>query len=319
MQFVSEDVASRVVSMAEAIGVIERMFREYGRDEAEVFPVAQGHGPDAGTSFSIKSGLIRTSRTVGLKVGSYWPQNRTHGLPAHASTTLLLDPDTGYPQALVAASHLTCLRTAASDAVAVRHLSRQDSRTLALFGAGHQAWFELLAVREVRPIETVLVVNRSPKAGEDFARRIQAELGLEARFADSREAVQAADIIVTVTAAREALFEASLVRPGTHVSAMGADAPGKQELDPALVARAALFADVVRQSLGIGEYEAAHKAGLVDAQNVTAIGAVLNGAPGRTSPQQITVYDSSGMALQDMAICSLALAKAHEAGLVRTV
>jgi ornithine cyclodeaminase len=319
MQFVSEEVASRVVSMAEAIEVIERMFREYGREEAEVFPVAQGHGPDAGTSFSIKSGLIRTSRTVGLKVGSYWPQNRTRGLPAHASTTLLLDPDTGYPQALVAASHLTCLRTAASDAVAVRHLSRKDSRTLALFGAGHQAWFELLAVREVRPIENVLVANRSSQAGEDFARRIRDELGLEARFADHREAVQAADIIVTITAAREALFEASLVRPGTHVSAMGADAPGKQELDPALVSRAALFADVVKQSVSIGEYEAAHKAGLVDAENVTSIGAVLNGASGRTSSQQITVYDSSGMALQDMAICSLALAKAAEAGLVRTV
>lgn len=319
MQFVSENVASRVVSMAEAIEVIERMFREYGREEAEVFPVAQGHGPDAGTSFSIKSGLIRTSRTVGLKVGSYWPQNRTRGLPAHASTTLLLDPETGYPKAMVAASHLTCLRTAASDAVAVRHLSRTDSRILALFGAGHQAWFELLAVCEVRPIETVLVANRSLKAGEDFARRIQDELGLEAHFTGHSEAAHNADIIVTVTAAREALFDASLVRPGTHVSAMGADAPGKQELDPSLFSRAALFADVVRQSLGIGEYEAAHKAGLVDAKSVTSIGAVLNGALGRTSPQQVTVYDSSGMALQDMAICSLALAKASDAGLVRTV
>lgn len=256
---------------------------------------------------------------MGLKVGSYWPQNRSQGLPAHASSTLLLDPETGYPQALVAASHLTCLRTAASDAVAVRHLSRKDSRILALFGAGHQAWFELLAVREVRPIETVLVVNRSPKAGDDFARRVQDELGLEARFTECREAVQSADIIVTVTAAREALFEASLVRPGTHVSAMGADAPGKQELDPLLMAKATLFADVIRQSLVIGEYETAHKAGLVTEENVTSIGAVLNGAPGRTSAQQITVYDSSGMALQDMAICSLALAKASEAGLVQTV
>ena len=318
MQFVSEEIAARIVSMAEAIEVIERMFREYGRDEAEVFPVAQGHGPDTGTSFSIKSGLNRSSRTVGLKVGSYWPQNRAHGLPAHASTTLLLDPDTGYPQALVAASHLTCLRTAASDAVAVRQLSRKNSRTLALFGAGHQAWFELLAVREVRPIDTVLVANRSRQAGENFARRIRDELGLRAQFADSREAVHDADIIVTVTAAREALFEAALVRPGTHVSAMGADAPGKQELDPALVAGASLFADVVKQSLVIGEYETAHKAGLVDAWRITSIGAVLNGAPGRTSAEQITVYDSSGMALQDIAICTLALSKAREKGLVQT-
>lgn len=319
MQFVSEDVAGAVVSMAEAIEVVQGMFREYGRGEAEVFPVAQGRGPDADTSFSIKSGLIRSNRAVGLKVGSYWPQNRTRGLPAHASTTLLLDPDTGYPLALVGASRLTCLRTAASDAVAVRHLSREDSRTLALFGAGHQAWFELLAVREVRPIRTVLVANRSARTGEAFARRIRDELGLEARFTAPEEAVPDADIVVTVTAAREALFAASLVRPGTHISAMGADAPGKQELDPALLARASLFADVVTQSLTIGEYEAAHRAGLVDAGRVTAIGAVLNGAPGRLSAEQVTIYDSSGMALQDLAICTLALARASEKGLAREV
>ena len=319
MQFVNEDVASKVVCMADAIAAIEAMFRDYGRDMAEVFPVAQGHGPDAGTSFSIKSGLIRTSRVVGLKVGSYWPENRTRGLTAHASTTLLLDPETGYPKALVAASHLTSLRTAASDAVAVRQLARVDSRILALVGAGHQAWFELLAVREVRPIETVLVANRSPQAAENFARRIREELGLHAEATAMREAVAKADIIVTVTAARAALFEAGWVRPGTHVSAMGADGPGKQELDPALVAASSLFADVVRQSVTIGEYEAAHKAGLIDADRITPIGAVLNGAPGRTSPEQVTVYDSSGMALQDLAICSLALAKASEGGLVQTV
>ncbi len=319
MQFVSEDVASKVVSMADAIAAIEAMFRDYGRDMAEVFPVAQGHGPGAGTSFSIKSGLIRTSRVVGLKVGSYWPENRARGLTAHASTTLLLDPETGYPKALVAASHLTSLRTSASDAVAVRQLARVDSRILALVGAGHQAWFELLAVREVRPIETVLVSNRSSLAAENFARRIREELGLHAEATAMREAVAKADIIVTVTAARAALFEAGWVRPGTHVSAMGADGPGKQELDPALVAASSLFADVVRQSVTIGEYEAAHKAGLIDADRITPIGAVLNGAPGRTSPEQVTVYDSSGMALQDLAICSLALAKASEGGLVQTV
>lgn len=318
MKFVSEDVAVRVVGMADAIEAVEAMFMEYGRGLAEVFPVAQGRGPDEGTSFSIKSGLIGASRKVGLKVGSYWPGNRARGLAAHASTTLLLDPDTGYPEALVAASHLTCLRTAASDAVAVRHLSRPDSRVLALFGAGHQAWFELLAVREVRPVEKVLVVNRSAEAAAGFARRIGEELGLEAATASPERALAAADIVVTVTASRGPLFEAGLVRPGTHVSAMGADQPGKQELDPALFANAALFADVVRQSLVIGEYEAAHRAGLVGEDRVTPIGAVLNGAPGRTDEDQVTVYDSSGMALQDIAVGVLALRRAEELGLAMT-
>ena len=319
MKFVSEGVAGRVVGMGEAIAAVEAMFMEYGRGLAEVFPVAQGRGAEADTSFSVKSGLIAGSRKVGLKVGSYWPGNRARGLAAHASTTLLLDPDTGYPEALVAASHLTCLRTAASDAVAVKHLSRPDSRTLAVFGAGHQAWFEVLAVREVRPIERVFVVNRSGRAAEEFARRIGEDLGLEAFAAKAEEALAGADIAVTVTASRGPLFAAGLVRPGTHVSAMGADQPGKQELDAALVARASLFADVVGQSLSIGEYEAAFKAGLVTEERITPIGAVLNGAPGRVSGEQITVYDSSGMALQDLAVASLALRRAEEMGLVMTV
>jgi ornithine cyclodeaminase len=319
MKFVSEDVAGRVVSMAEAIAEVEAMFVEHGRGLAEVFPVVQGRGPETDTSFSVKSGLIAGSRKVGLKVGSYWPSNRARGLAAHASTTLLLDPDTGYPEALVAASHLTCLRTAASDAVAVKHLSRPDSRTLAVFGAGHQAWFEVLAVREVRPIGRVFVVNRSGPAAEAFARRIREELGLEASGASARDALAEADIVVTVTASRGPLFSAALVRPGTHVSAMGADQPGKQELDTALLAGAALFADVPAQSVSIGECEAAFKAGLVDAGRITPIGAVLNGEAGRTSPDQVTVYDSSGMALQDLAVASLALRKAEEQGLLMTV
>jgi ornithine cyclodeaminase len=319
VKFVSEDVAAEVVTMAEAIGAVEAMFVEYGRGLAEVFPVAQGRGPEADTSFSVKSGLIAGSRKVGLKVGSYWPGNRARGLAAHASTTLLLDPDTGYPEALVAASHLTCLRTAASDAVAVKHLSRPDSRTLAVFGAGHQAWFEVLAVREVRPIGRVFVVNRSGQAAEAFARRIREELGLEASGVSARDALAEADIAVTVTASRGPLFAATLVRPGTHVSAMGADQPGKQELDTALLAGAALFADVPAQAVSIGECEAAFKAGLVAAERITPIGAVLNGAAGRTSPDQVTVYDSSGMALQDLAVASLALRKAEEQGLVMTV
>ncbi|GAB6112754.1 ornithine cyclodeaminase family protein [Desulfomicrobium salsuginis] len=319
MKFVSEDVAGRVVSMGEAIAAVEAMFMEYGRGLAEVFPVAQGRGPEADTSFSVKSGLIAGSRKVGLKVGSYWPGNRARGLAAHASTTLLLDPDTGYPEALVAASHLTCLRTAASDAVAVKHLSRPDSRTLAVFGAGHQAWFEVLAMREVRAIERVFVVNRSGQAAEDFAQRIREELGLEAASASARDALARADVAVTVTASRGPLFEAAWVHPGTHVSAMGADQPGKQELDTALVAQAALFADVPAQSVSIGEYEAAFKAGLITEDRITSIGAVLNGAPGRVSGEQVTVYDSSGMALQDLAVATLALRKAEELGLARTV
>jgi ornithine cyclodeaminase len=137
--------------------------------------------------------------------------------------------------------------------------------------------------------------------------------------AEVKDAVGAADIIVTAAAAREPLLDAGWVRPGTHISAMGADAEGKQELDPALVASATLFADVVSQSITMGEYEAAYRAGLIDESRITPIGAVLNGTTGRTSDKQVIIFDSSGMALQDIAICSMALEKATKLGLATNV
>ncbi|MTJ92752.1 MAG: ornithine cyclodeaminase family protein [Desulfovibrio sp.] len=319
MLYVSEETAKSVVTMADAIEAIEGVFSDIGRGEAKVFPVVMGHGPKQGTSFSMKSGLLTNRGVVGLKVGSYWPDNRKQGQKAHASTTLLLDPDTGYARALIGASHMTALRTAAADAVAVRHLSRHDSSTLAIFGAGHQAWYELLAICEVRKIEKVFITNRSKEAADAFARRVREELSIEAAAAAAPESLQQADIIVTVTAAHEALFPVELVRAGTHISAMGADGEGKQELDPALVAKAELFADVVQQSITVGEYEKAFKTGLINNECITPLGAVLNGQAGRTSNQQITVFDSSGMALQDIAICALALEKALGLGLAKEI
>lgn len=319
MLYVSEETAISVVTMADAIKAIEEVFYDIGRGEAKVFPVVMGHGLMQGTSFSMKSGLLTNRGVVGLKVGSYWPDNRKQGQKAHASTTLLLDPDTGYARALVGASHMTALRTAAADAVAVRHLSRHDSSTLAIFGAGHQAWYELLAICEVRKIEKVFIINRSKETAEAFARRIREDLSIEAAAAEAPEALQQADIIVTVTAAHEALFPAGLVRAGAHISAMGADGEGKQELDPALLAKAELFADVVQQSITVGEYEKAFKTGMIDKERITPLGAVLNGQTGRASGQQITVFDSSGMALQDIAICALALEKALGLGLAKEI
>lgn len=319
MLYVSEETAISVVTMADAIKAIEEVFCDIGRGEAKVFPMVMGHGLMQGTSFSMKSGLLTNRGVVGLKVGSYWPDNRKQGQKAHASTTLLLDPDTGYARALVGASHMTALRTAAADAVAVRHLSRHDSSTLAIFGAGHQAWYELLAICEVRKIEKVFIINRSKETAEAFARRIREDLSIEAAAAEAPEALQQADIIVTVTAAHEALFPAGLVRAGAHISAMGADGEGKQELDPALLAKAELFADVVQQSITVGEYEKAFKTGMIDKERITPLGAVLNGQTGRASDQQITVFDSSGMALQDIAICALALEKALGLGLAKEI
>ena len=313
--FVSEAVAREVVSMAEAINAVAGAFQALHHGRASLFPVVMAHGCQEGTRFGVKSGLIQDGRVVGLKVGSYWPGNRARKLPAHGSTTLLLDDETGYPRAVVAATHLTAVRTAAIDGVATRALARSNASRVALVGAGHQAWYELLALREVLPITKVSVWNRGPESARGLARRAREELSLETEVTSLEAAIRQADIVVTATAASGPLFPADWVRPGTHISAMGADARGKQELDPHLVARSIKVADDVAQSLTIGEFEAAHLAGLIGANDIETLGAVLDGGGrGRQHDDDITIFDSSGTALQDLAIAELALSAALRSG-----
>ncbi|GLZ29213.1 ornithine cyclodeaminase [Lentzea sp. NBRC 105346] len=262
-----------------------------------VFPVVIGHAAVPHNRFTLKSGSA--DGLAGVKIGSYWPGNSD--VPRHSSTIVLLDPDTGRLAAVVEAATANAYRTAAADALAVDTLARPDARTLTVFGTGHQALYEVRAVTRVRPIDRVLVAGRRPDAARTFAEQVTAHTGLPAEPASAQDAVSAADVIVTATTAREPLFDSAWVAPGTHISAMGADGPGKQELPPELFARASLFCDLPDQSVTIGEFQHASK-------TPVALGAVLAGeAEGRRSPQDVTVFDSSGFALQDLTLAAALL------------
>ncbi|MGK6320335.1 ornithine cyclodeaminase family protein [Sphingomonas sp. DT-204] len=314
MRILSEADARRLIDAADAFAVVERGFADVARGDAVMFPPLVARGSDPATRFGAKAGVDLARRCPGIKVGSYWPINRAKGLPAHGSTTLLLDDETGFPAALVAATHLNALRTAAADAVAVHHLARAEAGVIAIVGAGNQAWFDLEAIRRVRPIRSVRVWNRTAPAAERFAERAR-QSGLEAVATELETAVRGADIVVTATAAREPLIARDWVAPGTHISAMGADGPGKQELDAALVAAAQRFADLPSQSAAIGECQHAVAAGLIDPASIVAIGDVIDGrAPGRKGADAITLFDSSGIAVQDLAIAQLAVERAAAQG-----
>lgn len=311
MLMVTEKVARQLITMAEAIDVIEDAFARLHKGEAEVFPVVAGRGDRAETFFGVKSGVIDSSSLVGFKIGTYWPINRQLNLPAHASTTFLLDAETGYLKALLASSYLTCVRTAAADGVGIRQLSRADSAIVGLVGAGHQAWFELQAACQVRAVKRVLIWNRTASAAEALAARVRSEMRIKAEAAELQRTVEQADIVISSTAAREPLVRPDWVRPGTHISAMGSDAVGKQELSLELVRQGRLFCDVVDQAVTIGEYEAAFLMGVVGRDEITSIGSVISGHNvGRTSDSEITIFDSSGTAVQDLAIGGFVLSKA---------
>lgn len=292
MRYIGEAESAALVDEALALDAAREAFTEAGR----VFPVAIGYGARAGERFTLKSGS--TADAVGVKIGSYWPGNDAHGLSRHGSSIVLLDPRTGRIDAVVEAAAGNALRTAAADALAVETLARTDAATLAILGTGHQAYYEATAVARVRPIETILVGGRDPERAAALADRLRSRLTITVEAVPVRSAVERADVIATATTAREPLFDADWVQDGTHISAMGADGPGKQELPVELFDRARLFCDVTEQSRTIGELKHAPTH-----QPIRPLGAVLRGeAAGRTSAEEITVFDSSGFALQDLAL-----------------
>jgi ornithine cyclodeaminase len=295
MKFMSEEESASLVSHAMAYEAAKEALLAASTN-AIIFPAVLGHGSSPTNRFSIKSAA--TADFAGLKVGSFWPANSDRGLPRHNSLILLFDQSVGRIEWVIEAGKVNAFRTAAADAVAADLLARADASVLAIFGAGNQALHECLAIAYVRPIKQTLVVARDPAKGDAFVAALQRE-GHSAARAEARSACEQADIVVTATPSRAPLFDADWISPGTHVASMGSDAAGKQELPPALFERASLFCDLPSQAVVMGDLQ--HFAG--DTGAIVAIGDVLAGrAPGRVSPEQITVFDSSGIALQDLTI-----------------
>ena len=188
-------------------------------------------------------------------------------------------------------------------AVATDALARPDAQVLALFGTGHQAGYEAQAIARIRPLTKIMVVGRNTDRTRVFVAKLR-EIGLPAEASQPESACRAADIIVTATTATEPLFQASWVRPGTHISSMGSDTIGKQELPPELFPNSRLFCDLPEQSARIGEFQHAD-VGVA----LTALGAVLTDtAEGRRSSEDITIFDSSGIALQDLYVAEAIIA-----------
>lgn len=302
MKFFDEETAHKIVDEAVAFEAVEQVFASMATGQARNFPVVREAIGHADALYGFKSGIDKSSLTLGLKAGGYWPHNGEKNLTNHQSTVILFDPDTGQPTALVSGNHLTALRTGAACAVSIKHLARPDAKTLGIVGAGHQAAFQLRAAAAQRDFEQVLAWNRSEN-GLDRLSRVAAELGLAFKSVSRDELGEAADVIVTITSCHEALLDAPQIRPGTHLACMGTDTVGKQEIDPNILAGARIFTDEPSQAATLGECQHAVNAGLVSEDDITPLGAVITGTnAGRTSEADITVFDGTGVGLQDLAV-----------------
>ncbi|MBA4096000.1 MAG: ornithine cyclodeaminase [Rhodospirillum sp.] len=311
MRVLNGDDIRRLVTIADLIEPIAAAMMGVSQREAQL-PLRQAVPLGGQDKFGVMPGALGGDASYGAKLLSLFPRNPDRGLSSHSGVMLLFDRKTGLPRACLDASVLTALRTAAASAAATRLLARPDARRLAIIGAGEEAEGHLVAMRAVRPLDTMAVWSRNRDKTEAFARKhdIVAAPTMAAALAD-------ADIICTTTSATEPFLAAAMIPEGAHLNAVGGSMPYLRELLPDCVSTLGFFTDY-RPSLEAqaGEVIDARAAGLVPPDwQATEIGEVIAGTRhGRTGETQRTVYRSLGVASQDLAAADFIVARATECG-----
>lgn len=304
--------------------------------EAVLWPLIFHEFEPGVKDMDIKSGYLKNSNAFGLKLVSWFGPNKDKGIPQLIGTVMVFDSETGAPKAILSAEHITMMRTGAAGAIGAKYLARKDSETLLMVGTGHMALLQIAATLIVMPsIKKVYLWNplsvdlaEEFKCGikerlkkqvldmiedqeilEEITRKFNVEFEV---ITDIEKITGDADIIITVTPSRKALIKKEWVKPGTHFSCVGSDMSGKQEIDEALFGMARVFTDDIAQSISVGESEIAIKNGVISKEDIISeIGAVINGEViGRQSNTDITIYDSTGIALQDLITANYAIDKA---------
>jgi len=308
----SADISS-IVSMAEIIPVVENAFREHALDQvvmpSKIYLDVDGHG-----DFRAMPAYMPSSRTAGIKWVNVHPGNREFNKPTVMASILLNNPATGELMAIMDGTLITDMRTGAAGGIAAKHLARKGASTIGLIGSGRQAWTQMLAYKAVfgSRIKMVKVYDLELTAAKALAERIRKELGYEAVAYEQPQCAADADIVVTTTPTRQPILRLAWIKPGTHINAIGADAPGKQELETLLTVAAKVFVDSVDQASHSGEINVPWREGKLDEGKLAGtLGEVIAGSErGRADDNEITVFDSTGLSIQDMAVAHLVYERA---------
>jgi alanine dehydrogenase len=310
------DVAS-VLGIDDCIAGVEEVFRLQGAGETQRPGVLGIRAQDGG--FHIKAALLDSSRPYfAAKTNANFPENvKRHGLPLIQGVIILCDAGNGYPLALMDSTEITILRTGAATAVAARYLARPDSSTVTVCGCGRQGRISVRALSSVFPLKQVFAYDIDGVQARSFCDELGDVMGLKIEpVLDLKTAVSRSDICVTCTPSREPFLMRDHVPPGAFVAAVGADSEEKQELDPRLLSGNKVVVDILEQCATIGELHHALDAGMLNKGDVHGeLGEVVAGLkPGRKSPDEIIVFDSTGTALQDVVAAAAAYERALETG-----
>ena len=310
------DVAS-LLDLDGCIAAVEDAFRRLGEGRAPA-PGILGF-PVPGGGFHIKAAGLSLSRPwFAAKINGNFSQNRERfGLPSIQGVVLLCDGENGFPLALLDSIEITIRRTGAATAVAAKYLARADARVATICGCGNQGRIQLEALSRVRALEAVHAFDLDPDRAADFAGEMSSKLGIPVTTARAPgPAARRSDIIVTCTPSREPLLGPEDVAPGTFLAAVGSDSAEKQELDPAILASAKVVADSLDQCAEIGEVHHALASRAIERSGVYAeLSELCAGRkPGRVTAEEVTLFDSTGTALEDVAAAVVVYEKAVAAG-----
>ena len=309
------DIA-RLMDYSDYVDAVEAAFRAAVEGRAVAPPASALHVP--GGSFHAKgAALLGDDAKVAIKINGNFPGNpAANGLPTVQGVIYLADGSNGRPLAVMDSIEVTINRTGAATTLAARHLARGGSRVATICGAGVQGRIQLKAIAAAAKLERVHVWDADAARSIAFAREMSAELGLDVVATADLSPARQSDIVVTCSSARRAFLTPDLVRPGTFIAAVGADNSDKSEIDPALYAKSLVVVDSLEQAAEIGDLHHALGAGTVTPSHVHAtLGEVISGVkPGRTDDRTISLFDSTGMGLQDVAAAVAIYRRALAAG-----
>ena len=302
-----------LLSLIEALKAVEKAFKLKAQGKAIMPSKIYLDLPEYHGDFRAMPAFI--DGIAGVKWVSGYPNNREYNLPSVLATIILCDPKTSCPLAIMDGTYITNLRTGAAGGVAVKYLARRDSSIIGMIGAGRQAETQLLAISEVLPkIEEVKVFDQYEGISRRYAEVMGTKLNIKILPVKTVEAAVEADIVVTTTPSRKPIIKKQHIRPGTHINAIGADAKGKQELASDLLASAKVIVDDIEQACHSGEINVPLSQGWIRVEDIYGtLGEVIaNMKKGRENNKEITIFDSTGLAIQDIICAKLAYEKARE-------
>ena len=306
--FLSRKDIEGLLDLKRVIPAIEAGFGQDAQSEVFTFPVVRESLEDTGGIFGIKSGYVRHKKLLGYKAGGYWKNNISKGIPGHQSLIVLYNPETGVPKAVMDGNFITIIRTGAAGAIAAKYLARKDAHNACVIGTGAQGQIQALALKEVLSIEQIIGFDANKDSLNEFVKQMKSQFPQVRAARSIQEAVEESDILVTATPSYQFIIKADWIKPGIHINAIGADTKGKQELEASILPRAKIVVDNFVQSKTIGECQHAINLGLIKESMIHAeLGEIIIGKKtGRTSSHEITLFDATGVAFEDLVTAGIA-------------